>query len=146
MKIINMINNIKPDGFCKRTTAIMGIFAAVIVAISLTDSSVLPIAAQYFGFFAWGIAACALLSLYFDMLGHIFAATGLNARLMFCIADAAALFLKLLIVPQAFSFADDNALFLLFAVFAADAFLSRAYMLFTCEKTEDQLKVKEALI
>lgn len=142
MKIINMINNIKPDAFCKRTIAIMGVLAAVIVTISMTDGAALPTAMLYFGFFVWGISACALLTLYFDMLGYILATAGLNARLTFCIVDAAALFLKLLIVPRAFSFTDKNALFLLFAAFSADVFLSRAHMFFAQGKAEMQLTVK----
>lgn len=136
---MNIINNIKLDAFSKRTIAAMGIFAAVIVMIFLTDGSAIPSAMRHFCFFIWGISACAVLSLYFDMLGYIFAAAGGNERLIFCIADAAALFLKLLILPRAFPFTDENALFLLFAAFAADVVLSRSHLLYTHRRLDQAL-------
>lgn len=129
---MDIINNIEFDGFCKRTIAEISAFAAALIGISLTDGSALPFAARCFGVFLWGVCACAMLSLYSDMLGYaLSAAINGNARRIFFITDAAALSLKLLFVLDPFSSADGNSLFLRFAALTADAFLSRAHMLYT---------------
>ena len=132
---MDIIKNINFDGFCKRTTAAIGAFAAALVVISLADGSALPFAARCFGVFGWGVCACAMLSLYADMLGYALTAAGGNARL-FCVTDAAALALKLLFVLEPFSLADENVLFLRFAALTADAFLSRAHMLYTRKRLD----------
>lgn len=134
---MDIIKNITFDGFCKRTAAAIGAFAAVLIWISLADGSALPFAARCFGVFGWGVCACAMLSLYFDMLGYaLSAAVGGNVRRIFCVTDAAALALKLLFVLEPFSPADGNLLFLRFAALTADAFLSRAHMLYTRKRLD----------
>ncbi|MBD5383852.1 MAG: hypothetical protein HDR72_02485 [Ruminococcaceae bacterium] len=133
---MNIIKTITFDGFCKRTTAAIGAFAAVLIGISIADGSALPFAARCFGVFGWGVCACAMLSLYFDMLGYALSAAGGNARRIFCVTDAAALALKLTFVLEPFSPADGNLLFLRFAALTADAFLSRAHMWYTRKRLD----------
>lgn len=134
---MDIIKNINFDSFCRRTAAAIVVFAAVLIGISLADGSVLPFAARCFGVFGWGVCACAMLSLYFDMLGYaLSAAVGGNVRRIFCVTDAATLALKLLFVLDPFSPADSNLLFLRFAALTADAFLSRAHMLYTRKRLD----------
>lgn len=133
---MDIIKNITFDGFCKRTAAAIGAFAAVLIGISLADGSALPFAARCFGVFGWGVCACAMLSLYFDMLGYALSAAGGNTRRIFCVTDTAAWALKLLFVLEPFSLFDENTLFLRFAALTADAFLSRAHMLYTRKRLD----------
>lgn len=139
---MNIIKNISFDGFCGRTSAMIGAFAAVLIGVSLADGSAIPFAARCLGVFAWGLCACAMLSLYFDMLGYaLSAAFSGKARRIFCLTDAAAWALKLLFVLAPFSPVDENALFLRFAALTVDAFLSRAHLLYTCERLDGILSV-----
>lgn len=133
---MDIIKNITFDGFCKRTAAAIGAFAAVLIVISSADGSALLFAARCFGVFGWGVCACAMLSLYFDMLGYALSAVGGNARRIFCVTDTAALALKLLFVLEPFSLFDENMLFLRFAALTADAFLSRAHLLYTRKRLD----------
>lgn len=128
---MDTIENITFDGFCKRTAALICAFLAALIAISLADGSELPFAARCFGVFGWGVCACAMLTLYFDMAGYALSAAGGNARRILYTADTAALALKLLFVLEPFSPLDGNALFLRFAALTVDAFFSRAHLIYT---------------
>ncbi len=129
---MDIIKNINFDGFCKRTAALIFAFSAALIAISFADGSAMPFAARCFGIFVWGVCACAMLSLYFDMAGYaLSAAVGGNARRILCAADSAALALKLLFVLEPFSPFDGDALFMRFAALTVDAFLSRAHLTYT---------------
>ncbi|MCM1164419.1 MAG: hypothetical protein NC299_00245 [Lachnospiraceae bacterium] len=132
------MENIVFDGFCKRTAAAIAVFGAALVGISLADGSALPFAARCFGVFGWGVCACAVLTLYFDMLGYALSAAFGSARKILCAADAAAWLLKLLFVLAPFSPIDADELFVRFAALAADALLSRAHLLYTLKKLNNR--------
>lgn len=123
------------DGFCARISAAIGGYAAALIGISLADSSAMPYAAGCAGVFVWGLCACGMLTLYFDMLAYSAAAAFKEwVRPIFSLADSAALALKLLFVLAPFSPPNEDELFLRFAALVADVFLSRRHLRLTREK------------
>lgn len=125
------------DGFCVRTLAAMGALAAALVCVSLSDGGAIPYAARCAGVFVWGLCACGLMSLYFDMLAYSAAAVFYEwSSVLFAAADSAALAFKLLFVLAPFALPDEDELFLRFAALTADAFLSRAHLRYTQKRLE----------
>lgn len=123
------------DGSCVRTLAAIGGFAAAIIGISLADGSAMPYAAECAGVLVWGLCACGMLTLYFNMLAYS-AAMAFKEWIcpIFSLADSAALALKLLFVLAPFSLPNEDELFLRFAALTIDVFLSRRHLRHTREK------------
>lgn len=70
---MDVINRLEFDGFCKKTAAIIGIFAAVRILTSLVGDG-LPFAARCFSALIGELSACIMITLYFYMLVHLLSA------------------------------------------------------------------------
>lgn len=122
---MDVINKLEFDVYCKKTAALIGIFAAVRILTSMCGDG-LPFAARCFGALVGELSACVMISLYFRMLTHAFSAAApekSSRSVTLCGALSAAL--KLYFVLDPLTPHDENALFVKFAALFLDAFLSR---------------------
>lgn len=132
---MEFVEEIRFDGHCKRLLFGIGVTAAVLAAVSLADGAAFPYAARCAGVFVWGLCACGMLTLYFNLLAYSAAgAFGEWRCVIFSLADSVALALKLLFVLAPFSLPNEDELFLRFAALTADVFLSRRHLRITSEK------------
>lgn len=123
---MNIIEKLEFDGVCKKNTVCIALLAAILLMSYLVGR----IAGLPLTDFTGAIAACGMLTLYFDTAAHAFckavssnpAAKAGNKILL--LSDAAAEILKLIYILTPFSGKD---LPLRLAVLVTDAALSRIY-------------------
>lgn len=123
---MNIIKKLEFDEFCKKNTVIIALLAAVLLLSHLAGRGAGLAPAEFTG----ALAACGMLTLYFDMAAHAFrkavlpdhAAKTADRILLF--SDMAAEILKLIYILTPFTV---NALPLRLVVLTVDAALSRIY-------------------
>lgn len=121
---MNIIKKLEFDDFCKKNTVIIALLAAVLVLSHLVWRTAGLAPAEFTG----ALAACGMLTLYFDIAAHAFcqaasAERAVKARILLFM-DTAAEILKLIYILTPFTV---NALPLRLVVLTADAALSRIY-------------------
>ena len=133
---MDVIENLEFDGYCKRTTALIGIFAALRILTSLLGEG-LPFAARCFGALVGELSACAMITLYFNMTAHAFseAMPEKGASRLYAFTEAISAVLKFCFVIEPLFPYNENALFVKFTALALDAFLSRLYAIPNVQKS-----------
>ncbi len=135
---MDVIKRLEFDGYCKKSAAMIGVFAAVLIFTSL-DGDGLPFAARCFGALLGELSACAMLTLYFDTLAHALSAAvpDQNPSRLYALTGALSAAMKLYFVLDPLSLCNENALFVKFAALTLDAFLQRLYAEKLSEKPAD---------
>jgi len=125
---MDVIKRLEFDGYCKKSAAMIGVFAAVLIFTSIGGDG-LPFAARCFGALAGELSVCAMLTLYFDMLSHALSAVmpDKSTSRTYALTGALSTAMKLYFVLDPLSPCSENALFVKFAALTLDAFLQRLY-------------------
>lgn len=127
---MDVIKRLEFDGYCKKTAALIGIFAAVRVLTALCGDG-LPFAARCFGALIGELSACAMITLYFDMSAHALstAMPEKSPSRLYALTGALSAAVKLCFVIDPLSPCNENALIVKFAALLLDVFLSRLHSL-----------------
>lgn len=138
---MDVIKRLEFDGYCKKTAALIGIFAAVRILTSLCGEG-LPFAARCFGALIGELSACAMITLYFAMAAHAFseAMPEKDPSRLYALTGALSAALKLCFVIDPLSPCNENALFVKFAALLLDAFLIRLYTLKNSETSAETIR------
>lgn len=128
---MDVIKDLKYDGYCKKSSALIGVFAAARILTSLCGAG-LPFAARCFGALIGELSACAMITLYFDMSAHaLSAALPEKKRRLYVLTGALSAAMKLYFILDPLAPCGENAMFVKFAALFLDAFLSRAYLAYS---------------
>lgn len=132
---MNIIKKLEFDGICKKNTVVIALLAAVLLLSHLVWGTAGLAPAEFTG----ALAACGMLTLYFDMAAHAFRKAALpdySAKTedkIFLFSDMAAEMLKLIYILTPFT---ENGLPLRLAVLVTDAALSRIYRLVSAKAAQ----------